>query len=76
MGRDKRMEYAASFEICYYFRLLYYSGSFYPIMGALRYAYSSILNHQKTNNQLNALVILFFQFLDLWFGETCFFFSG
>ncbi|KAJ4791983.1 adenylate kinase family protein [Rhynchospora pubera] len=39
IGRDKRMEYAASFEICYYFRLLYYAGSFYPIMGALRMAY-------------------------------------
>ncbi|XP_078171264.1 adenylate kinase family protein isoform X1 [Carex rostrata] len=39
IGRDKRMEYAASFEICYHFRLLFYSGSFYPIMGALRMAY-------------------------------------
>ncbi|XP_073043241.1 adenylate kinase 5, chloroplastic isoform X2 [Primulina eburnea] len=36
MGRGKRLEYAASFEICYYFRLLYYSGTQYPIMGALR----------------------------------------
>ncbi|KAL3840708.1 hypothetical protein ACJIZ3_025299 [Penstemon smallii] len=43
MGRDKRLEYAASFEICYHFRLLYYAGTQYPIMGALRmshpYAY-------------------------------------
>ncbi|KAL7604546.1 hypothetical protein Lser_V15G16995 [Lactuca serriola] len=39
MGREKRLEYAASFEICYQFRLLYYSGTQYPIMGALRMAY-------------------------------------
>nr|XP_027066191.1 adenylate kinase 5, chloroplastic isoform X1 [Coffea arabica] len=43
MGREKRLEYAASFEICYVFRLLYYAGTQYPIMGALRmshpYAY-------------------------------------
>ncbi|XP_073004513.1 probable adenylate kinase 5, chloroplastic isoform X1 [Typha latifolia] len=39
MGRDKRLEYAASFENCYSFRLLYYAGSFYPIMGALRMSY-------------------------------------
>ncbi|CAO2201322.1 unnamed protein product [Urochloa humidicola] len=39
MGRDLRLKYAASFETCYSFRLLYYAGSFYPIMGALRMAY-------------------------------------
>ncbi|KAK9715376.1 hypothetical protein RND81_06G161100 [Saponaria officinalis] len=39
MGRDKRLEYAASFENCYQFRLLYYAGTQYPIMGALRMAY-------------------------------------
>ncbi|CAI9097474.1 OLC1v1033907C1 [Oldenlandia corymbosa var. corymbosa] len=39
MGREKRLEYAASFEICYFFRLLYYSGTQYPIMGALRMSY-------------------------------------
>ncbi|KAK4431821.1 Adenylate kinase, chloroplastic [Sesamum alatum] len=39
MGRDKRLEYAASFEICYSFRLLYYAGTQYPIMGALRMSY-------------------------------------
>ncbi|KAG8367534.1 hypothetical protein BUALT_Bualt16G0081900 [Buddleja alternifolia] len=39
MGRDKRLEYAASFEICYFFRLLYYGGTLYPIMGALRMSY-------------------------------------
>ncbi|CAK9177380.1 unnamed protein product [Ilex paraguariensis] len=39
MGRDKRLEYAASFEICYFFRLLYYSGTQYPIMAALRMSY-------------------------------------
>ncbi|KAG8046932.1 hypothetical protein GUJ93_ZPchr0008g14011 [Zizania palustris] len=39
MGRDMRLQYAASFETCYSFRLLFYVGSFYPIMGALRMAY-------------------------------------
>ncbi|XP_024980285.1 adenylate kinase 5, chloroplastic isoform X2 [Cynara cardunculus var. scolymus] len=39
MGREKRLEYAASFEMCYQFRLLYYAGTQYPIMGALRMAY-------------------------------------
>lgn len=39
MGRDKRLEYAASFENCYAFRLLYYAGTQYPIMGALRMSY-------------------------------------
>ncbi|PUZ50883.1 hypothetical protein GQ55_6G107600 [Panicum hallii var. hallii] len=39
MGREMRLKYAASFETCYSFRLLYYAGSFYPIMGALRMAY-------------------------------------
>lgn len=37
MGRDKRLEYAASFQNCYFFRLLYYAGTQYPIMGALRW---------------------------------------
>ncbi|GMY35707.1 adenylate kinase 5, chloroplastic [Fagus crenata] len=39
MGRDKRLEYAASFQNCYFFRLLYYAGTQYPIMGALRMSY-------------------------------------
>ncbi|GAB2300244.1 hypothetical protein Dimus_034282 [Dionaea muscipula] len=39
MGRDKRLEYAASFENCYFFRLLFYAGTQYPIMGALRMSY-------------------------------------
>ncbi|KAE8126133.1 hypothetical protein FH972_020877 [Carpinus fangiana] len=39
MGRDKRLEYAASFENCYFFRLLYYAGTQYPIMGALRMSF-------------------------------------
>ncbi|WJX25140.1 adenylate kinase [Trifolium repens] len=39
MGRDKRLEYAASFESCYFFRLLYYAGTQYPIMGAIRMSY-------------------------------------
>ncbi|GFQ04391.1 adenylate kinase 5 chloroplastic [Phtheirospermum japonicum] len=43
MGRDKRLEYAASFEICYLFRLLYYAGTQYPIMGALSYMNCFIL---------------------------------
>ncbi|KAL1563470.1 adenylate kinase [Salvia divinorum] len=40
MGREERLAYAASFEICYFFRLLYYYGTQYPIMGALRMSYS------------------------------------
>ncbi|KAF7806490.1 adenylate kinase 5, chloroplastic [Senna tora] len=39
MGREQRLEYAASFESCYFFRLLYYAGTQYPIMGALRMSY-------------------------------------
>lgn len=39
MGRAERLEYAASFESCYSFRLLYYAGTQYPIMGALRMSY-------------------------------------
>ncbi|CAM8920881.1 unnamed protein product [Rhodiola kirilowii] len=39
MGRDKRLEYAASFEICYFFRLLYYAGTQYPIMGDVTHPY-------------------------------------
>ncbi|XP_050365977.1 adenylate kinase 5, chloroplastic isoform X1 [Argentina anserina] len=39
MGRDKRLKYAATFENCYFFRLLYYAGTQYPIMGALRMSY-------------------------------------
>ncbi|XP_031108973.1 adenylate kinase 5, chloroplastic isoform X2 [Ipomoea triloba] len=39
MGRQQRLEYAASFEICYLFRLLYYAGTQYPIMAALRMTY-------------------------------------
>lgn len=41
IGRDKRLEYAASFENCYFFRLLYYAGTQYPIMGAIRMTYSN-----------------------------------
>lgn len=37
MGREKRLEYALTFDNCYVFRLLYYAGTQYPIMGALRY---------------------------------------
>lgn len=38
-GRDKRLEYAALFENCYLFRLLYYAGTLYPIVGVLRMSY-------------------------------------
>lgn len=40
-GREKRMEFAGSFFVCYNFRLLYLSGTQYPILGALRKAYPS-----------------------------------
>ncbi|GLJ42848.1 hypothetical protein SUGI_0888210 [Cryptomeria japonica] len=39
IGREKRMEFAASFSNCYSFRLLYKVGTQYPIMGALRMSY-------------------------------------
>ncbi|XP_027352165.1 adenylate kinase 5, chloroplastic isoform X2 [Abrus precatorius] len=39
MGRDQRLKYAATFESCYFFRLLYYAGTQYPIMGAIRMSY-------------------------------------
>ncbi|XP_033132263.1 adenylate kinase 5, chloroplastic isoform X3 [Brassica rapa] len=39
MGREKRLEYALTFDNCYVFRLLYYAGTQYPIMGALRMSY-------------------------------------
>jgi adenylate kinase len=38
-GREERLRLQQSFETIYHFRLLYYSGSFYPIVGALRYSY-------------------------------------
>ncbi|MCO5584532.1 hypothetical protein L7F22_038460 [Adiantum nelumboides] len=40
-GREKRMEFVGSFFVCYHFRLLYFSGTQYPIMGALRKAHPS-----------------------------------
>ena len=36
-GRKERIAFASTFEPAYHFRLLYLPGSFYPIMGALRY---------------------------------------
>ncbi|KAG0554973.1 hypothetical protein KC19_12G134200 [Ceratodon purpureus] len=39
IGRDKRMEFAESFFTCYNFRLMYTSGTQYPIVGAFRMAY-------------------------------------
>lgn len=38
-GRKERMEFAESFETAYHFRLLYTSGTYFPIKGALRYSY-------------------------------------
>eukprot|EP00892_Ulva_mutabilis_P010208 jgi/Ulvmu1/755/UM010_0129.1 len=38
-GREGRLQLAESFVPAYHFRLLYYSGSYYPIMGAMRYEY-------------------------------------
>ncbi|XP_020407241.1 probable adenylate kinase 5, chloroplastic isoform X3 [Zea mays] len=53
MGRDIRLKYAASFETCYSFRLLYYAGSFYPIMGALRMAYPNKYEIYRRVDTLN-----------------------
>uniref|UniRef100_A0A7I4CI31 DUF1995 domain-containing protein n=1 Tax=Physcomitrium patens TaxID=3218 RepID=A0A7I4CI31_PHYPA len=38
-GRQERMEFAESFFTCYNFRLMYTSGTQYPIVGAFRMAY-------------------------------------
>lgn len=38
-GRAERMAFADSFDVAYHFRLLFLPGSWYPIMGALRYVY-------------------------------------
>lgn len=38
-GREGRLALADSFKAAYHFRLLYFAGSFYPIMGAMRYEY-------------------------------------
>ncbi|KAF9612933.1 hypothetical protein IFM89_004349 [Coptis chinensis] len=51
MGRDKRLEYAASFQNCYSFRLLYYAGTQYPIMGALRMSYPYCYELYKRMNE-------------------------
>ena len=37
-GRKERMEFVGTFTPVYHFRLLYVAGSFWPVMGALRYA--------------------------------------
>ncbi|XP_039164988.1 adenylate kinase 5, chloroplastic-like [Eucalyptus grandis] len=42
MGQNKRLEYAASFENCYFFRLLYYAGTQYPIMAVQKYCLSTM----------------------------------
>lgn len=38
-GRAERMAFASTFQLAYHFRLLFLPGSFFPIMGALRYQY-------------------------------------
>lgn len=38
-GRAGRIDFAATFEPAYHFRLLYAGASMYPIMGALRFAF-------------------------------------
>eukprot|EP00850_Spirogloea_muscicola_P014012 SM000098S25092 [mRNA] locus=s98:116199:121868:- [translate_table: standard] len=38
-GREKRLAFVDSFFPCYHFRLLYTSGTQYPILGAVRRAY-------------------------------------
>lgn len=38
-GREGRLALADSFRDAYHFRLLFFSGSYYPIMGAMRYEY-------------------------------------
>eukprot|EP00850_Spirogloea_muscicola_P015247 SM000115S23926 [mRNA] locus=s115:247964:252870:- [translate_table: standard] len=38
-GREKRLAFVDSFLPCYHFRLLYTSGTQYPILGAVRRAY-------------------------------------
>jgi Domain of unknown function (DUF1995) len=38
-GRDSRLAFEQTLAPAYHFRLLYFSGSWYPILGALRYAH-------------------------------------
>lgn len=38
-GREVRLQLADSFKPAYHFRLLYFSGSMYPIMGAVRFEF-------------------------------------
>ena len=38
-GRDVRLAFEDSFVVAYHFRLLYFSGFIYPIMGALRFSF-------------------------------------
>lgn len=78
-----RLKYAASFETCYSFRLLFYAGSFYPIMGALRFFSSiSVLQTVQITGYFNIVatcnVAIFFyfekktMFLTLQFLLTCY----
>eukprot|EP00899_Mesostigma_viride_P011983 jgi/Mesvir1/20786/Mv07896-RA.1 len=49
-GRDKRIEFASTFEDAYHFRLLYRSGAeMYPIYGALRYFFGHPWEVYKRN---------------------------
>ncbi|XP_020265684.1 probable adenylate kinase 5, chloroplastic isoform X2 [Asparagus officinalis] len=50
MGREERLKYAASFENCYFFRLLYYAGTQYPIMGALSSKRRKFCNIEGTHS--------------------------
>ena len=58
MGREKRLEYAASFENCYFFRLLYYAGTQYPIMGALRLAPRNLSSFVLDKSQVTCSMYL------------------
>lgn len=49
-GRKERMEFAETFVVAYHFRLLYYSGSFFPIVGALRFLYGGMWEVYKRIN--------------------------
>ncbi|AED93936.1 adenylate kinase family protein [Arabidopsis thaliana] len=53
MGREQRLEYALTFDNCYVFRLLYYLGTQYPIMGALRMSYPYRYELYKRVNEEN-----------------------
>eukprot|EP00803_Ostreobium_quekettii_P009486 evm.model.scf_2912EXC.1 EVM.evm.TU.scf_2912EXC.1 scf_2912EXC:157-4040(+) len=49
-GRQERMDFAESFTVVYHFRLLYYTGSYFPIVGALRFLYGGMWEVYKRVN--------------------------